>query len=151
MTEKRTRGCSSPKPYPIRSPEQIGTGLATVKEAATYLCMSRERLYTMANRGEIPSYKIGSSRRFKLAELKAASIIDMRTLEWLANTLIDLQGGEIEKPSTFDDAEVPQEMIEEAAAHWGVTVKEVEQYVWDLHDRGAPYQFIKDYLRDIED
>lgn len=68
---KRTRGCVGPKPHPIRTPEEIGTGLATVKEAATYLCMSRDRLYIMANRGEIPSYKIGTSRRFKLAELDA--------------------------------------------------------------------------------
>ena len=114
---------------PITDPhpgEEAATYLDTEKKMASLKCMTK--------RG-----------------IKAASITDMRTLEWLANTLIDLQGGEIEKPSTFDDAEVPQEMIEEAAAHWGVTVKEVEQYVWDLHDRGAPYQFIKDYLRDIED
>lgn len=60
-----------PKPYPVRSPEEIGTGLATVKEAAKHLCVSPERIYELANRGAVPSYKIGASRRFKLAELDA--------------------------------------------------------------------------------
>lgn len=68
-TTKRKRGCAGPKPYPIRTPAEIGTGLATVKEAAAYLCMSPERLYLMAGKGKIPSYRIGCSRRFKIAEL----------------------------------------------------------------------------------
>ena len=58
-----------PKAYPVRTPEEIGTGLATIKETAAYLCMSPERLYLLAGRGVIPSYRIGNSRRFKLAEV----------------------------------------------------------------------------------
>jgi hypothetical protein len=69
----------------------------------------------------------------------------------MADMLIDLHGGEIDKPATWDDAEVPRQMIEDAATRWGATFKKVEMYCWDLHDRGAPYQYIKEYLLDIED
>ena len=65
----RKRGCAGPKPYPVRTPEEIGTGLATVKEAAQYLCISPERLYDLCAKNKVPSYLIGASRRFKLAEL----------------------------------------------------------------------------------
>lgn len=70
-TEATNQARRGPKPYPVRTPEEIGTGLATIKETAAYLCMSTERLYLLAGRGEIPSYRIGSSRRFKLVEVDA--------------------------------------------------------------------------------
>lgn len=84
-----------------------------------------------------------------LAERSASARIDAAFQ--MADMLIELHGGEINRPETFDDSEVPRQMIEEAAERWSVTVKEVEMYVWDLHDRGAPYQYIREYLLDIED
>jgi len=72
QTEAVSKARRGPKPYPVRSPEEIGSGgLMTVKEAAGYLCISPERLYLLANKGTLPSYKIGASRRFKLADLNA--------------------------------------------------------------------------------
>lgn len=59
--------------------------------------------------------------------------------------------GKIEKPGTFNDTEVTKQMIEDAALRWEVSVKEVEMYIWDLHNRGASYQFIRSYLMDVED
>lgn len=96
-----------------------------------------------AGQGEQPGKVVS------LAERRAALRID-HALQ-LADMLVDLYGNEINKPSTFDDAEVPRQMIEEAAERWGVGIKDVEMYAWDLHDRGAPYQFIREWLVDIED
>ncbi|MDD2500774.1 MAG: helix-turn-helix domain-containing protein [Geobacter sp.] len=71
QTETAVKPRRGPKAYPVRQPEQIGSGLMTVKEAAAHLCISTERLYLMCNQGQIPNYKIGASRRFKLVELDA--------------------------------------------------------------------------------
>lgn len=93
---------------------------------------------------------LASEQQERMAD-QCTEVVSIDDTLRLADALIDLCGCEIKKTANFDDAEVPQNLIEEAAARWNVTVKEVEQYVWSLHDMGAPYQYIKDYLRDIED
>jgi PTS system nitrogen regulatory IIA component len=45
--------------------------LLTVKEAAAILGVRPGTVYLWAERGELPSYKIGSLRRFRLADLEA--------------------------------------------------------------------------------
>ncbi|MFZ2770078.1 MAG: helix-turn-helix domain-containing protein [Minisyncoccia bacterium] len=56
----------------IRSPEELKstTGLITINEAASLLLMCVPKVYTKAMRGEIPSFKIGRSRRFKTADIE---------------------------------------------------------------------------------
>jgi excisionase family DNA binding protein len=56
----------------IRSPEELKatTGLITISEAASILLMCIPKVYTEAKRGDIPSFKIGRSRRFKVADLE---------------------------------------------------------------------------------
>lgn len=43
--------------------------LLTVKEAAAILGVKPGTVYLWAERGELPSYKIGALRRFRLADL----------------------------------------------------------------------------------
>jgi len=43
----------------------------TIDELATYLKMGRTKLYTMAQKGEIPGNKIGSQWRFDREEIDA--------------------------------------------------------------------------------
>lgn len=44
-------------------------GLIDVPEVSSILHICTAQVYTLANRGEIPSYKIGKRRLFKLNEL----------------------------------------------------------------------------------
>jgi len=42
------------------------------RDIAMHLSMNLWTVYKMAQRGQIPSYKIGKGRRFKLSEVEAA-------------------------------------------------------------------------------
>lgn len=57
----------------VRSYEELKTtnGLITIEEAASILLMCVPKVYTEAKRGTIPSFKIGRSRRFKVADLES--------------------------------------------------------------------------------
>jgi excisionase family DNA binding protein len=48
-----------------------GSRLATVKEAARFLRVSVAKLYELMKSGELPSVKLGKSRRIAWAELEA--------------------------------------------------------------------------------
>ena len=56
----------------VRSYEEMkaANGLITTEEAASILLMCVPKVYTEASRGRIPSFKIGRSRRFKVADLE---------------------------------------------------------------------------------
>lgn len=60
------------KPRPIRPPEQIShAGLMTVREASAFLQIGECTVYQLAGLGQLPSVKIGKSRRFRLADIEA--------------------------------------------------------------------------------
>ena len=48
----------------------MGDPILTVKEVADYLKLNDRTVYRMAAAGQIPAFKIGSSWRFKQAELE---------------------------------------------------------------------------------
>lgn len=50
---------------------QIGQGLLTVEEVASYLACSTSKVYRLAERGEMLSRKLGKSLRFRLADVDA--------------------------------------------------------------------------------
>mgnify|MGYP000853817976 FL=1 len=67
-TTKRRKHISRP----VRTPEQIGhAGLMTVRETAAFLQVGECTVYQMAGLGQLPSVKIGKSRRFRLADVEA--------------------------------------------------------------------------------
>jgi excisionase family DNA binding protein len=49
-------------------PNNIGP-LLTVKDVASLLAVHENYVYDLASRGELPSYKIGGMRRFRLSEV----------------------------------------------------------------------------------
>jgi len=49
---------------------KASNGLITIEEAASILLMCVPKVYTEAKKGTIPSFKIGRSRRFKVADLE---------------------------------------------------------------------------------
>lgn len=49
-----------------------GESFIRPRDIAKYLSMNLWTVYKMAQRGHIPSYKIGKGRRFKLSEVEAA-------------------------------------------------------------------------------
>ena len=44
---------------------QADTGIMTVRDVARYLRMSEAKVYRMVNNGQIPSFRLGKSWRFK--------------------------------------------------------------------------------------
>jgi excisionase family DNA binding protein len=67
-------------------PEQTDTKvLLSVSEAATALSLSRSLLYELLMRGEVPSIKIGRSRRVPVKALH----------DFVARQLSDTQGGNV--------------------------------------------------------
>ena len=44
---------------------QTDSGIMTVREVARYLRMSEAKVYRMVNNGQIPSFRLGKSWRFK--------------------------------------------------------------------------------------
>lgn len=64
--------------YLSHKPMRLGSALVdpaaqllTVEEAARLLRLSRAKVYKLMERGELPSYKIGTARRISLAALQA--------------------------------------------------------------------------------
>lgn len=49
---------------------QRTSNLVTVDEVARYLGMSKKWVYVAAERGEIPSYLVGRSRRFRMSAIE---------------------------------------------------------------------------------
>jgi excisionase family DNA binding protein len=45
--------------------------LIDARQAAELLGLSRQQIYLMSEKGQIPSYKIGFSRRFAIEDIKA--------------------------------------------------------------------------------
>lgn len=50
---------------------QVDDPLLTFKEAMSYLRVSRSTLYRLMDRGELSSYKVGNSYRFRKSDLTA--------------------------------------------------------------------------------
>ena len=55
----------------VRAGGQIDSPVMAPEQAARYLGIGRTRMYTLLSSGEIPSFRIGRSRKIRLAELDA--------------------------------------------------------------------------------
>lgn len=56
--------------YQLQNEGALGAIQVKIKEAATLLRMSERRLGILSRCGEIPSYKVGSTRYFRVDSLK---------------------------------------------------------------------------------
>ncbi len=51
--------------------EQEQKIFVTIREAASMMSVSRDTIYRLINRGELPSVKVGSIRRIRVADIHA--------------------------------------------------------------------------------
>ena len=73
---------------PERAEELVADGLLNVRQAAAFLGISRTKLYSLMERGELPYVKLGAARRIPkraLIALAARSLIAWESLPDAAN------------------------------------------------------------------
>jgi excisionase family DNA binding protein len=62
MSDNKTTGGGMADKHPEAMAD---TGIMTVRDVARYLRMSEAKVYRMVNNGQIPSFRLGKSWRFK--------------------------------------------------------------------------------------